>query len=77
MSIRFRQVEPGARGRMVLANISLVIGLLLWLFVHPAGQIEQNWLHAICGFLLGLSIAVNLLNFWHSSRCGDSQPGKL
>jgi hypothetical protein len=62
---------------MALANISLVIGLLLWFFVHPVGQVERNWLHAICGFLLGLSITVNLFNFWCSSRCGDSQPGKL
>jgi len=77
MSIRIRQFDPRARRRMALANISLVIGLLLWLFVHPAGQIEQNWLHAICGFLLGVSIAVNLLNFWHSSRCGNTEAGKL
>jgi zinc transporter ZupT len=62
---------------MVLANLSLAVGLLLFVFVHPAGQVERNWLHAVCGFLLGVSIAVNLLNFWRSSRSGDTQPGKL
>jgi hypothetical protein len=77
MSIQIRQLDPRARRRMLLANVSLVIGLLLWLFVHPASPIEKNWLHVICGFLLGLSITVNLLNVWSSSRCGDTQPGKL
>ena len=77
MFIRIRKLDPRARRRMVFANLSLAVGLLLWVFVHPAGQIERNWLDAICGFLLGVSIAVNLMNFWCSSRCGDTQPGKL
>lgn len=77
MFIRIRKFDPKARGRMALANISLVFGLLLWLFVHPAGQVERDWLHAICGFLLGVSIVVNLLTFWSSKRCGETQPGKL
>jgi zinc transporter ZupT len=62
---------------MVLANLSLVAGLLLWVFVHPAGQIQRNWLDAVCGFLLGVSIAVNLLNLWSSSRCRNTEPEKL
>jgi hypothetical protein len=44
-----------------IGNITLVIGLLLWPFVHPSGQVERNWLHAVCGLLLGVSISINLL----------------
>ncbi|MGD0097036.1 MAG: hypothetical protein ABSB60_11105 [Terracidiphilus sp.] len=77
MCLGHRQLGPRARGRMALANISLVIGLLLWFFVHPAGQIERNWLHAICGFLLGLSITVNLFGLWSARRCGVTESGKL
>ncbi|MGD0940722.1 MAG: hypothetical protein ABR905_13540 [Terracidiphilus sp.] len=77
MSIRFRQLDPKARGRMLLANISLTIGLVLWLFVHPASQVERNWFHGISGFLLGVSITINLLNLRSSSRCSDARAGKL
>ena len=54
MALFNRQIDPKMRSKMALASISLIIGLLLWLFVHPTGQIEQNWLHAVCGFLLGV-----------------------
>jgi ethanolamine ammonia-lyase large subunit len=43
-----------------MGNVSLVVGLLLSAFVHPDSQIVRNWLHGICGFLLGISIAINL-----------------
>ena len=45
---------------LMIANSSLAIGLLLKQFVHPSSQMGTNWLHAVCGFLLGLSIALNL-----------------
>jgi len=77
MSIRFRQLEPKARGRRFFANLCLVVGLLLWIFVHPAGTIERDCVHAICGFLLGLSITVNLLTFWSSNCRRDTEQGKL
>jgi hypothetical protein len=28
-------------------------------FVQPSGQIEQNCIHALCGFLLGFSIVAS------------------
>jgi hypothetical protein len=53
--------------------MSLVVGLLLWLFVHPSGQIEKNWLHAVCGFLLGLSVTINLMGLVFARRCREKR----
>lgn len=77
MCLLRRQLDPKARRRVVLANLSLAAGLLLRVLVHPAGQMERNWLDAICGFMIGLSIAVNLFGLW-ACRCRRaSQPGRL
>jgi hypothetical protein len=77
MCLLRRQLDPKARRRIVLANLSLAVGLLLRAFVHPAGQMEQNWLDAVCGLLIGLSIGVNLFSLWSCRDCGDAQSGKL
>ena len=69
MCVPIRQLDPKTRRLMAIANISLVIGLLLWLFVQPSGQIEKNWLHATSGFLLGLSITINLFGLSFGRRC--------
>lgn len=69
MCIPNRQLDRKTRRLMAIANISLVIGLLLWLFAHPSGQLERNCLHGICGFLLGLSITVNLFGLRVARRC--------
>jgi zinc transporter ZupT len=53
---------------MVVANLSLAVGLLLSVFVHPSGQLQRDWLDAICGFLLGLSITMNFFGLWRSRR---------
>jgi hypothetical protein len=58
---------------MAIGNISLVIGLLLWLFVHPSGQMERNWLHGACGLLLGISIAISIFVFVIARRCREKQ----
>jgi hypothetical protein len=34
---------------------------------------EQNWLHASCGFLLGFSITVNLHGLWVARRGRQKQ----
>jgi hypothetical protein len=60
MSFSFRQLDPKTRRLVATGNLCLVAGLLLWLFVHPAGQLANTWLHASYGFLLGLSIAINI-----------------
>ncbi|MGP8271811.1 MAG: hypothetical protein ACLQLH_17240 [Terracidiphilus sp.] len=69
MCIPNRLLDKKTRRFMALANISLVIGLSLWLFVHPSGQLGRDWLHAACGFLLGFSITVNLYGLWAARRC--------
>jgi len=51
--------------------------LLLRVFVHPTGQIERNWLDATCGFLLGISIGVNLFGLWACRHRGASQSSGL
>jgi hypothetical protein len=37
------------------------------------GQMVKNCLHAACGFLLGLSIAISLLAFRLTRRCRETQ----
>jgi Flp pilus assembly protein TadB len=62
---------------MVIANISLVIGILLLYFVHPAGQVEGNWCHGVGGLMLGLSITVNLFGLLLVKRCGGGESPDL
>ncbi|MGA9584793.1 MAG: hypothetical protein WBQ95_05660 [Terracidiphilus sp.] len=45
---------------MLIGNWSLAAGLALWTWTSRTGEHGQPWLHAWCGFLLGLSIAINL-----------------
>jgi len=77
MCIPNRRLDPRTRRLMVVGNISLVIGLLLWMFVHPDGQVERNWRDGVCGFLLGLSIAINLIGLIFGKRCRASASGEL
>jgi hypothetical protein len=71
MRTSMQHLDPRTRRLMAIANIALVIGLLLWLFVHPSSQVEKNWLHASSGFLLGLSITINLLALPFARRCRE------
>ena len=73
MCIPNRLLDKKTRRLMALANISLVIGLLLWLFVHPSSQIEKNWRDAACGFPLGLSISINLFGLRFARRSRQRQ----
>jgi hypothetical protein len=73
MCIPNRLLDKKTRRLMALANISLVIGLLLWLLVHPTGQFERNCLHAASGFLLGLSITISLYRLKFAHRCRQKQ----
>ena len=61
------------RGKIIaqIGRFSLVAGLLLWMFVHPTGQFEKNWLQALTGFLLGLSITINLFGLRFARRCAE------
>ena len=69
-----RNLNPRDRKILQIGNLSLVAGLLLWMFVHPTGQFEKNWLHAAYGFLLGLSIAINLFGLKFARRCTEIEP---
>lgn len=77
MCVPIQQLDPKTRRLRAIANVSLVIGLLLWIFVHPTGQFERNWLHAVCGFLLGMSITINLFGLRSARRCGFTGSGEL
>jgi hypothetical protein len=77
-----RQLDPKTRRRMVVANLSLIFGILLWNsaqwgWIHLSSQFEQNWLDAITGFLFGLYIAIALLGMWRARRCGATGSVKL
>jgi hypothetical protein len=76
MCIPIDQLDPKSRHMRAMGNIALIIGLLLWLLFHPSGQIERNWLHFVCGLLLGLSICINLFGLRLARRCGGTESGK-
>jgi hypothetical protein len=73
MCIPNRLLDRKTRRLMAIGNMALVIGLLLWLFVHPSHQLEKNWRDAVCGFLLGLSITINLYGLRFARRCREKQ----
>ncbi|MGA3128103.1 MAG: hypothetical protein ABSD13_15475 [Candidatus Korobacteraceae bacterium] len=52
-----------------LGRICLVVGLGAPMVIHPVSQAGRNWLHAACGFMLGLSITVMLMTMRRSRRC--------
>ena len=73
MWIQKRQLDSKTRRMFVIGNLSLSIGLLLWMFVHPSGLIRKDVLDAVCGFLLGLSLGINFFAFWLARRCDEKQ----
>ena len=62
MCIPNRLLDKKTRRFMALANISLVIGLSLWLFVHPSGQARAGL--APCS----LRLSARLLDYRQSLR---------
>jgi hypothetical protein len=76
MCMSYRQLDPKTRRRMVIANLSLILGIMLWNavrwnWIHASSQFEQNWLDAIRGLLFGLYIAIMLLTMWGARRCRE------
>jgi hypothetical protein len=61
---------------MAIGNISLVLGLLLWVF-RSYIHVERNWLDGMYGFLVGFSIAINLMGLIRAKRCRASASGEL
>jgi hypothetical protein len=77
-----QQLDPKSRRRMVVANLSLIFGILLlnsarWGWIHLSSQFERNWLDAICGFLFGLYITIIVFGLRGACRCGTTDSGKL
>ncbi|MGD0829785.1 MAG: hypothetical protein ABR907_02500 [Terracidiphilus sp.] len=78
MRIAHRQLYPKQRRRLIVANISLVLGILLWNFqrwgwIHSTSPFEQNWLDALSGFLFCLYITIYLLTLRRGNCSGQSQ----
>jgi hypothetical protein len=82
MCINHRQLDPRARRRMIIANLSLILGMLLWNavrwnWIHVSSPFERNWLDAIRGFLFGLYIAISLFGLRSARRCDAADSVKL
>jgi hypothetical protein len=52
--------------------VSLVLGLMPWIF-RESIHLNPNWLHAFCGFFLGISITTNLFGLRLSRRCRENR----
>ena len=60
MGLTGRNDSCKLRNLMALANGSLAVGLLLRMFVHPAGSSAHAALDFFVGLLLGISVTVNI-----------------
>lgn len=74
MCISHRQLDPRTRSRMVIANLSLIFGILLfngerWNWFHASSQLERDWLDAFTGFCFGLYITICLFRLWVARSC--------
>jgi len=73
MCIPTQQSAGKTRRIRVIANTSLVIGIVLIHFVHPTSQLARDLSHGIGGLLIGLSIGLNLLGLRCARRCRPAQ----
>jgi len=73
----YRELSRRNRILFLIANISLVMGLLLWNFKepiygsHPGSRV---WVDAVAGFLLGLSITINLFGLRRARGVSQTKP---
>jgi hypothetical protein len=72
MNPLYRSRDPKVRRLLAIANFSLVLGLLPWIFREYI-HIDHNWLDAFCGFFMGISITVNLYCLRAGRRCRETQ----
>jgi hypothetical protein len=56
----FRSEAQKAKAMWTVGTLSVSFALLLGMFVHPSTALGTNWLHGISGFLVGISIVLNL-----------------
>lgn len=72
MCVPYRNRDPRTRSMMFVANLSLVLGLVPWIF-RESIHLNHNWLDAFCGFFLGLSITINLFCLRAARRCREER----
>jgi hypothetical protein len=75
MCLNHRQLDPKSRRLMIIANVSFILGILLWNserwgWIHGLSRFEVNWLHAFTGFCFGLYIAIMFFGLRGARRCG-------
>jgi hypothetical protein len=73
MCVPIRQRDARTRFLLLIGNLSLAIGIILWTFVRPSIAAGHAWLDGLCGLLIGFSIAVNLGALVRARRCGGQQ----
>jgi hypothetical protein len=56
----FRSEAQKAKVMLTVGTVSVSLAILLGMFVHPSTVPGTNWLHGISGFLVGISIVLNL-----------------
>ena len=69
MCLPIRKQDPKTRRRMVVANLALVVGLVLWALVRPSLAAPHAWIDGLAGFFLGISIGANLFVVVRSRAC--------
>lgn len=79
MCVPIGQRDSRARLMMVIGNLSLVAGLLIWNFVRHSTaathfSATQSWIDGLGGLFLGISIGVNLAALLRQRRCGGRGP---
>ncbi len=72
MCIPIQRRSRRDRVLVAVANFALFAGIALSYAVHSLGTIEKNWLEALRGFLIGLSVGINLLVIRFGRGCGRS-----
>jgi hypothetical protein len=60
MCVAYRLNTSRSRRLCALGNGCLAAGLILFQLVHPAGALGRDFAHAAAGFLVGISMALNL-----------------
>jgi hypothetical protein len=56
----FRSEAQKAKAMWTVGTLSVSFALLLRMFVHPSTALGTNWLDGFSGFLVGISITLNL-----------------
>lgn len=56
----FRSEAQKAKAMWTVGTLSVSLAVLLRMFVHPSTALATNWLDGVSGFLVGISIVLNL-----------------